>query len=95
MTSKSNSNQHQEQEQLQMQSLSPQQIMVIKLLELPVVEFEERVKGEILDNPALDEGKESQENTDVSDTYETDNEDRYNHEDLSLGDYLSEDDIPD
>ena len=95
MTSKSNSNQHQEQEQLQMQSLSPQQIMVIKLLELPVVEFEERVKGEILDNPALDEGKESQENTDASDTYETDNEDRYNQEDLSLGDYLSEDDIPD
>lgn len=95
MTSKSNSNQHQEQAMQQMQSLSPQQILVIKLLELPVVEFEERVRGELLDNPALDEGKESQENTDSSDIYETDHEDRYNQEDLSLGDYLSEDDIPD
>ena len=38
------------------QKLSPQQIQVIRLLELTTVEFEERVKQELVENPALDEG---------------------------------------
>lgn len=90
MASNSNSRQIQAQAQQQIQSLSPLQILVIKLLELPVVEFEERVRSEILDNPALEEGKEA--NEDNGDYPE---EERYKQEDLSLGDYLSEDDIPD
>ena len=40
------------------QMLSPHQILVVKLLELPTMELEERVRSEILDNPALEEGKE-------------------------------------
>ena len=53
-----NSSQLQTQAQQQIQTLSPQQILVVKLLELPVVELEARIHSEILDNPALEEGKE-------------------------------------
>ena len=44
------------QQQLQAltQSLSPQQLLAVQLLELTAVEIEERVRGEVMDNPALD-----------------------------------------
>ena len=87
-------------QQLQ-QKLSPQQIQLIRLLELPAIELEEKVKHELEENPALEEGKDVPE--DDFDTAEhTDPDDRDNTEggesdadlDLSLGDYMSEDDIP-
>ena len=53
------SRQVQTQAQQQVQTLSPQQILVVKLLELPTVELEERIHSEILDNPALEEGRET------------------------------------
>ena len=34
------------------QKLSPQQIQVIRLLELTAIELEERIKQELIDNPA-------------------------------------------
>lgn len=43
-------------QQLQ-QKLSPQQIQLIRLLELPAIELEEKVKHELEENPALEEGK--------------------------------------
>lgn len=79
------------------QKLSPQQIQLIRLIELPAIELEERVKHELEDNPALEEGKEplddferteGEENRDDAPVEGTDT-------DLSLGDYLTEDDIPD
>ena len=92
MSRNSRSNQIQEQMQQQLQSLSPQQLLFVKLLELPTVELEERVRSEILDNPALEVGRETSEAQDVTDEPE---EKEYGNEDLSLGDYLTEDDIPD
>ncbi|MDH6313740.1 RNA polymerase sigma-54 factor [Parabacteroides sp. PFB2-10] len=73
------------------QKLSPQQIQLIRLLELPTIELEERVKHELEENPALEEGKEAEEfeGMEAEDT----NED--SAVDISLGDYLTEDDIPD
>lgn len=89
----------QTQNQQQVQTLSPQQIMVVKLLELPTVELEERVHAEILDNPALEiadnDRDESGENIESSHMDDNDSDDNYTHEDISLGDYLTEDDIPD
>ena len=41
-----------------LQKLSPQQIQLMKLLQLPTVALEQRVKEELESNPALDEGKE-------------------------------------
>lgn len=92
------SRQFQTQAQQQVQTLSPQQILAVKLLELPTIELEERIHAELLDNPALEEGDahddadgELDENYDSSEEGgETDTE-----EDLSLGDYRTEDDIPD
>ena len=53
------SRQVQTQAQQQVQTLSPQQILAVKLLELPTLELEERIHAELLDNPALEEGKET------------------------------------
>lgn len=84
------------------QKLSPQQIQLIRLLELPAIELEERVKHELEENPALEEGKEVTDDFDrtddetgdmTSDNLEDGGTD--NETDLSLGDYMSEDDIPD
>lgn len=88
------SRQLQTQAQQQVQTLSPQQILAVKLLELPVMELEERIHSEILDNPALEEGKDTTDNNDEETIFEENSED-YNNEDISLGDYRSEDDIPD
>lgn len=87
----------QTQAQQQIQTLSPQQILAVKLLELPTVELEERIHAELLDNPALEEGKESSAEAEEQDSY-LDGEverDSDSSEDLSLGDYCTEDDIPD
>ena len=94
-----NSRQVQTQAQQQVQTLSPQQILAVKLLELPTVELEERIHSELLDNPALEEGKEHTEEAEGhEDDYSADENEEsgtdYN-DDLSLGDYRTEDDIPD
>lgn len=88
---------HQIQSQQQVQTLSPQQILVVKLLELPAVELEDRLRAEILENPALEEGadienvdEEGLDKNSLDDSSSTDGA-----EDYSLGDYLTEDDIPD
>lgn len=85
-----NSRQIQSQVQKQIQTLSPQQIMVVKLLELPTLEFEERIHAELLENPALEEGQEI--NPD-EDNFEAEAEENAEYD--SLDDYLTEDDIPD
>jgi RNA polymerase sigma-54 factor len=80
----------------QQQKLSPLQIQQIKLLELNSLEIENRINRELEDNPALEETSDS-----FSDTDSNDPEDNYeakendSPEDITLGDYLTEDDIPD
>ena len=74
------------------QKLSPQQIQLIRLLELPSIELEERIKKELEENPALDEGNEHAD--DDEPLYETD-ESSGDNEDITLGDYMTDDDIPD
>ena len=49
------------------QKLSPQQIQLIRLLELPAIELEERIKHELEENPALEEGREIQDDFEKSD----------------------------
>jgi len=90
------SHQIQTQAQQMLQTLSPYQILVVKLLELPTMELEERVRAEILDNPALEEGKEPSEQDHADDLdIQFNGSDTYDNEDISLGDYRTEDDIPD
>ncbi len=91
-----NSHQIQTQAQQMVQTLSPYQILLVKLLELPTVELEERVRAEVLDNPALEEGKELAAEDSAEDFDETFNGGNpSDHEDFTLGDYRTEDDIPD
>lgn len=83
-------------QQKQQQRLSPLQMQVIKLTELPNVELEERIKQELVDNPALDEGHESSDDSqDIIDDVDYEDSGNITQEDIALGDYLTEDDIPD
>ena len=66
------------------QKLSPQQIQLMKLIQLPVLDFEQKLKQEIEENPAL-------EITELST-----NEDEFNDDDnIDIEDYISDDEIPD
>ena len=93
------SRQIQTQAQQQVQTLSPQQILVVKLLELPAVELEDRVRAELLENPALEEGREEthgeEEDVRTADESTISEEDGGDTDYDSLSDYLNEDDIPD
>jgi RNA polymerase sigma-54 factor len=81
-------------EQKLQQKLSPAQIQVIKMLEIPTLEMEERIRQELEDNPALEEGKEE---ADKEDNFEEDdlNDDGGNNDDMDLEEYMDDDDIPD
>ncbi|HMU74038.1 MAG TPA: RNA polymerase sigma-54 factor, partial [Ferruginibacter sp.] len=47
--------------QKQLQKLSPQQIQLMKLLQVPTALLEERIKEEMEENPALEEAEEGHE----------------------------------
>ncbi|MDR1679145.1 MAG: RNA polymerase factor sigma-54 [Prevotellaceae bacterium] len=75
------------------QKLSPQQLQVIKLLEIPTIELEERIHEELEENPALEEGSETEERQDDEADFD-ENPNESNSDDLDLGDYMHDDDIP-
>src|SRR5512147_983355 len=77
-----------------LQKLSPQQIQMIKLLEIPTMQLEQRIKKELEENPLLEEGREESE-MDVRDEEEerTDEQD-IDNEEFSLEDYIEDDEIP-
>jgi RNA polymerase sigma-54 factor len=79
-----------------LQKLSPQQIQLMKLIQLPTQAFEERLKQEIEENPALDTGKEESEDIDddLSNEFEEDTSDKNESEDINIEDYLSDDEAP-
>lgn len=73
------------------QKLSPQQIQLMKLLQVPVAALEQRIKEELEANPALEEG---QEELSDADDYGQESEDAAAQDDLDLSDYLDDDDFP-
>ena len=81
------------------QKLSPQQIQLMKLIQLPTQAFEQRLKQELEENPALEGGKEESDSIeDEFDDLYDDNEldgDNINTEDINIDEYLSDDEIPD
>ena len=95
----------------QVQTLSPQQVLQVKLLELPVGELEQRVNNELLDNGALeedvdaqhDEAEESQESAfeddgqSSSSDHNADLSDEFRtpEQQRAIDDYFSPDDVPD
>ena len=76
------------------QKLSPQQIKLMKLIQLPTLDFEQRIKNEIEENPALESGIEeklsdfeNQQDEDFSENYSE-------NTDMDIEAYLSDDEIP-
>jgi RNA polymerase sigma-54 factor len=72
------------------QRLSPQQIQLMKLLQVPTMELDQRIKQEIEENPALEEGADYEE-----DEYDnaSDDEDEFDNDDpdFDISDYIDED----
>ncbi len=75
------------------QKLSPAQIQVIKMLEVPALELEERIRQELEENPALEEGRESDEEAEELDNQNQ--EDEGQNDEFDLEEYVADDDIPD
>lgn len=77
-----------------LQKLSPQQIQMIKLLEIPTMLLEQRIKKELEENPLLEEGREESE-LDVQTEEETRTEEQdIDNDEFSIEDYIEDDDIP-
>lgn len=84
------------------QKLSPQQIQLMKLIQLPTQAFEQRLKEEMVENPALESGKE--EDDELYEKDEFDNNDEYDDyegsenietDEINIDEYLSNDETPD
>lgn len=80
------------------QKLSPQQIQLMKLIQLPTQAFEQRLKQELEENPALESGKADADR--LEDAYEDTYDDHQGSEtiatdDINIDEYLSDDEIPD
>lgn len=79
-----------------LQKLSPQQIQLMKLLQVPTAELEARIKQELEENPTLEEGKEEQiEDSDSQEEYLEDDTRTEAEKEIDIEDYLNDDDIPD
>ncbi len=76
-----------------LQKLSPQQIQMIKLLEIPTMQLEQRIKKELEENPVLEEGVSEEDLANDEEEITEDNLDNESDE-FSLDDYINEEDIP-
>ena len=84
--------------QKMLQKLSPQQIQLMKLLQIPTATLEQRIKEELEANPALDEGEENEElpldnartEAEEKDDYSDDPEEIAREEEFELDDYITE-----
>jgi RNA polymerase sigma-54 factor len=79
------------------QKLSPQQIQLMKLIQVPTQELEERIEQEIQENPALEEGEdfeEKEQEDDFGDEDFGDEEQNDKLDDVNWDEYLSDDEVP-
>jgi len=80
-----------------LQKLSPQQIQLMKMIQLPTQAFEQRLKQELEENPALESGKENTdefEDLNSEDDFDTTGNENIDAEDINIDEYLSDDEIP-
>ncbi len=80
-------------EQKLQQKLSPAQLQVIKMIEIPTLELEERIQHELEENPALEEGVDDIDNQ--TDDFEGEDSNDNSENDFDLEDYMSDDEVPD
>jgi len=86
------------------QKLSPQQIQLMKLIQLPTQAFEQRLKEEMVENPALEESSKEDEfeyekdefdNNDDYEDYDDYEGERIDADEINIDEYLSNDETPD
>lgn len=86
-----------------LQKLSPQQIQLMKLLQVPTDQLEQRIKEELEINPALEVSSSTEEDdqSDIFNDNNTEEKEEYNeegtenNEEVDLTDYLEDDDFAD
>ena len=82
-----------------LQKLSPQQIQLMKLIQLPTQALEQKIKEELEENPALDEGREETEESLEADLesndFEEEGTESIEAEEINVDEYLSDDETPD
>jgi RNA polymerase sigma-54 factor len=86
-----------------LQKLSPQQIQLMKLLQVPTANLEERIKEELEENPALETGDDNQEDgiikeePETANEYELDGSEEEYTNNIDISEYLPEgdDEVPD
>ena len=79
-----------------LQKLSPQQILIMKLLQIPTMELSTRIKEEIMQNPALEEGEEHDYEDETVDTFDDEQTEEEQYDPLDdFDDYLKDDDEDD
>jgi RNA polymerase sigma-54 factor len=81
-------------EQKLLQKLSPQQIQLMKLIQIPTMELDQRIKQELEENPVLEEGvdDEHEDNYQDDDNYDDFDDSRSEAEkEIDINDYLSDD----
>ena len=77
------------------QKLSPQQIQLMKLIQLPTIDFEQKIQTELEENPALEMGDNNEILTeDFSESNENEFKDEIDNDDINIEEYLNYDDIP-
>ena len=77
------------------QKLSPQQIQLMKLIQLPTQAFEQRLLEEMNENPALETGSDEDELMDHDEFDDYDDTDSEEIGDINIDEYLSSDETPD
>nr|MBA4140714.1 RNA polymerase sigma-54 factor [Segetibacter sp.] len=82
-----------------LQKLSPQQIQLMKLLQVPTANLEERIKEELEENPALEEGEDGHDEFENTDEFKSETDDEYEaeaatdeYDNIDLSEYVSEGD---
>ncbi len=76
------------------QKLTPQQIQLMKLIQLPTMAFEQKVKQELEENPALEEGKEELTKDDDLDNTDDIYDEQTELPEINIDEYLPQDDVP-
>ncbi len=75
--------------------LSPQQIQLMKMLQIPTMELDQRIKEELESNPALEEGadedNQSDDQSDMDQQEDQDNDQDNENDDIDLSDYFDDD----
>ncbi len=83
-----------------LQKLSPQQIQLMKLLQVPTANLEERIKEELEENPALEQSEDDYDDhlDDTKDEFESSDEDfdadgsEEDYENIDISEYVADDD---